>query len=172
MSLICPTVRKWFSAKVAKNIYDVTVPLTRFCRCCFRQNDTKKNDQLRKNEEASQIHHCQLRHANCQPPLLHANDKKNWLSVAYVKHTTWYIIWQRRKDDAKAFLLCNIRNGSWNSTVCLYLVKSKICKNLENSQTMLKRDKTHAQFQNASKIGGRIADASISDELRRILVRF
>ena len=37
--------------------------LLKFCRCCCRQNDTKKNDQLSKNEEASQIHHCQLRHA-------------------------------------------------------------------------------------------------------------
>jgi hypothetical protein len=50
--------------------------------------------------------------------------------------------------------------------------KYKICKIFENSQNMLKKDQTRVHIQNASKISGRITDASISDELRRILVRF
>jgi hypothetical protein len=57
------------------------------------------------------------------------------------------------------------------SFVCTWS-KCKNCKKLENSQNSEKKDKTRVQFQNASKIGSRIADASISDELRRILVRF
>jgi nitrate/TMAO reductase-like tetraheme cytochrome c subunit len=48
--------------------------------------------------------------------------------------------------------------------------KCKTCKNLEKSQNVLKKYKTRVHIQNASKISGRIANASISDDLRRILV--
>jgi hypothetical protein len=77
MSLICPTVGKLFSAKVAKNIYDV--PLMCLCRCCCRQNNTKKNDQLSKNEEALKIHH-----ATCKIHMI--LSIKHWVSVRYASH--------------------------------------------------------------------------------------
>jgi len=44
--------------------------------------------------------------------------------------------------------------------------------NLPKFAKYVKKDKTRVQIQNAPKFSGRLADASISDELHRILVRF
>jgi len=52
------------------------------------------------------------------------------------------------------------------------MVKMYNLQKMRKFAKYVKKDKTRVQFQNAPKFGGRLADASISDELRRILVRF
>ena len=150
MSLICPTVKKWFPAKRKEHLrctFDALLQVLLQTKWYQKEWSTEQKRGCFANTSLST--------ATCRI----ANSMRYiWFQLGML-HIPNLTKAQGQCHCIFCFAISECENGSWNCDRSKSIKFRKIVK------------KTRVQFRNARPVG-RFADASISDGLRRILVRF